>query len=96
MSASKRADARVLDEQIHWSCIMGAVNYDSKLCPTLQSTLRDDDTFRSVAVGAFIVGGAAALGTAAYFLWPQRRPSSVRVTPVIGASDGGVLVSGSF
>jgi hypothetical protein len=98
MSASKRADAQVLRGQIlsyRGSCIVDAANYDVTTCPRLQSALRDDDTFYNVAVGAFLVGTAAALGTAAYFLWPQRRPS-VRVTPVVGAGAGGVLVSGSF
>jgi hypothetical protein len=102
MSASKRSDAQVLATQIlsnRGSCVAGAASYDAARCPTLQTTLHTDDAFHDVAVGAFIAGSAAALGTAAWFLWPQRTPSSgrrIRVTPLVGAGDGGVVVSGSF
>jgi hypothetical protein len=100
-SLSKRADAQTLATQIlshQGTCLHGAANYDAAHCPMLQRTLHADDTFHDVAVGAFIVGGAAALATATYFLWPQRGPSSgqVRLTPVVGTGSASVVVSGSF
>ena len=102
LSASKRTDAAGQAGSIltgHGSCVPGAGNYDAARCPGLQSTLRADDAFHDVAVGAFVAGGAALAGAAAYFLWPQRRPSSgpdLRVTPVVGAGSGGAIFSGSF
>ena len=86
--------------------MISAVNYDPR-CPSLESTLRSDDTWHDVAVGSFLVGGAATLGAAAYFLWPQRRsrrpdresPRVTGVTPILGSGHAdvtGVLVSGSF
>jgi hypothetical protein len=102
MSAGKRGDERGLAGQIlanRGSCVGGAANYDAVRCPTLMSTARADDTFHDVAVGAFIAGSAAAVATAAYFFWPQRALSTgrqIRVTPVVGAGDGGVVFSGSF
>jgi tetratricopeptide (TPR) repeat protein len=102
LSASKRSDAKVLDAQIldhHGTCAGGAGNYDAARCPGLQSTLHADDAFHDVAVGAFVVGSAAAVAAATYFLWPQRTVEldrGVRVTPVMGTGDRGVVVSGSF
>lgn len=103
LSASRRSDARAQGAVIlghGGSCIAGAGSYDTARCPTLQSTLRADDTFHDVGVGALVLGSAAALGTIAYFVWPQRAPTTTgktfRVTPVVGAGDGGLLFSGSF
>jgi len=100
LSAGKRADARVLAAQVvsgHQGCVATAANYDAGSCPTLVSTLRADDTDHDVGVGALLVGSAAAVGAVTYFLWPQRRAASgLRVTPLFGGGDGGVVVSGSF
>jgi hypothetical protein len=101
VSAGKRSDAKVLAGNIVAAgngCASGASNFDAR-CPSLESTLHADDTWHDVAVGSFVVGGAVAVGAAAYFLWPRRRASSegaIRVTPIVGSGDGGVLVSGSF
>jgi PEGA domain len=102
-SAGKRADAVAMGTPIRAagkSCVTGAPNYDSVGCPPLVSTLHADDTFHDAGVGAFIVGGAAAVGAAAYFLWPQRQARrtghALQVTPILGPGDGGVLVSGAF
>ena len=103
LSAHKRSDATSLGASIldaHRSCIPSAANYDSARCPALESAIHSDDTFHNVAVGSFIVGGAAAAGAAAYFLWPERRVPRTgpgfQVTPMVGSGDGGVIVSGSF
>ncbi len=102
LSASKRADAASLAASIvgpapHHGCVSAAANYDAGSCPTLASTLHSDDTYHDVAVGSVLVGSVAAVGAAAYFLWPQRRPvSGLRVTPILGSGDRGVVVSGSF
>jgi hypothetical protein len=101
LSAGKRSNAEVLRTQIldaGHGCVISAGTYDPR-CPSLESTLRSDDTWHDVAVGSFLVGGAAVVASATYFLWPQRRASperAIRVTPILGSGDGGVLVSGSF
>jgi hypothetical protein len=101
-SAGKRSNGGLLSSQIlghGGSCVAGAGNYDAGRCPTLQSDLRADDALHDAAIGAFVVGGAAAAATAAYFLWPQRAQSSgrgLRVTPIVGAGQSAVVLSGSF
>lgn len=102
VSASKRADAasiRALIAGGQGSCVKGAANYDPR-CPDLQSRLHADDVMHDVAVGAFVVGAAAAVGTATYLLWPTSRSATtgrtLRVMPLFGESSGAVMVSGSF
>jgi PEGA domain len=106
LSAGKRSNAEVVRTQIvdvGHGCVISAVNYDPR-CPSLESTLRADDTWHDVAVGSFLVGGAATLGAAAYFLWPQRRAPSGRephgsgggaprvtaVTPILGSGHADI------
>ena len=106
LEASRKSSAQATRGMIlsrGGSCVGGAANQDASGCGTLQSRLKADDAFHDVAVGAFVVGGLAAAGTAAYFLWPVRRPSmgrttgpNLQVTPVFGADSGGAMVTGSF
>lgn len=85
------------------TCIPNVGGYDSK-CPQLQSDANAYVTFRDAAVGAFVAGGVAAAGTALYLLWPSPRPKTagpsvardVRLTPILGPTGNGLLVSGQF
>ena len=108
-SSSKKTEAESARTTLlaaHQSCVSGAPNFaGQQSCSALASKFKADDTFHDAAVGAFIVGGAAAVGTAVYFLWPAKRPGptaqgalrGIHVTPVIaGPKDGGILLSGSF
>jgi len=102
MSAAKRADAasiRALVAAGQGSCVKGAANYDAR-CPDLQSRLHADDVAHDVAIGAFVIGTAAASATAAYLLWPTPRSTragrALRVMPLFGEASGAVMVSGSF
>jgi hypothetical protein len=101
VSLGKRADARAQGALIlgrGGSCVAGAGNYDAARCTPLLDTARADDVFHDVAVGAFVAGSAAAVASAAYFLWPRLAPSGekIRVTPVVGAEGGGAVLGGSF
>lgn len=103
MASGKRSTAdstRALILADRRSCVPAAPNLDTGRCPGLHSDLAASDTFHDVAVGAFIAGGIAAVGTAAYFLWPSRPARAagynLQVTPVFGASAGAVILSGSF
>jgi hypothetical protein len=104
VSAGRRSEASALSTQIvgnHQSCIPGAGNFDSARCGGLHDKLQSYATLHNTAVGAFIAGSAAALGTAAYFLWPMVvRPKStgkaLRLVPAVGPGEAGAVVTGSF
>ncbi len=70
-------------------------------CSRLQSLFGGQSTFRNAAIGSFVAGGALALGTGAYALWPtlsgrSTSGSRVRALPSVGARFGGVMVEGEF
>lgn len=103
MSAGKKSDAQTESALIvkgRQSCVGGAKNFDTARCGELHDKAQAYATFHNVAVGAFVAGGVAAAGTALYFLLPTRPATSVgqalRVTPVFGAREGGLLAAGSF
>jgi hypothetical protein len=109
VSSAKKSDAENTRANLlhaHESCVTGAANFAGQTsCGNVASSFKADDTFHDAAVGAFVVGAAAAVGTALYFLWPVKRTApaaqtglrEIRVTPVVaGSKDGGLLVSGSF
>jgi hypothetical protein len=84
------------------SCVSTWDSYIPKLCASLQSKLNAATTYGNVAIGTFIAGGAAAAGTALYLLWPSPRAAEpsvardLRLTPMLGPTGGGLLVSGQF
>ncbi len=88
----------------HGTCIPNVGGYDYLYCPGLQSDLHAYVTFGDAAVPAFIAGGAAAAGTALYLLWPSPRANTagpaafrdIRLTPILGPTGNGLLVSGQF
>jgi hypothetical protein len=109
VSSAKKSDAENTRTTIlaaRQSCVPGAANFAGQAsCNSLASGFKADDAFHDAAVGALVVGAAAAVGTAAYFLWPAKRPApaaqgglrDLRVNPVIaGPGDGGLVVSGTF
>jgi hypothetical protein len=107
ISAGDRSSASTLSVTIgndHRSCITSAANYDKTNCANLNNDLSRYVTLHNAAVGAFIVGGAAAVGAVAYFVWPMKRTASdaprtagvTQVAPAIGPGTGGLVVSGAF
>jgi hypothetical protein len=79
-------------------------SYDFIFCPVLQDRITASSSFEGAAVGAFIVGGAAAAGTALYLLWPSQgattaglaAPPELRLTPLFGRAGNELVVSGQF
>ncbi|HMA91606.1 MAG TPA: PEGA domain-containing protein [Polyangiaceae bacterium] len=67
-------------------------------CAGLLDQAKTADTSRNIAVGAFVVGGAAAIGTAVYWFWPRRKPLENRVQVMGFAAPSGtsLMVSGKF
>jgi hypothetical protein len=86
------------------TCISYVASYDYVWCPQLVAAGNAANKFYDAAVGAFVVGGAAAAGTALYLLWPSFRTKTaeppaardVRLTPILGPNGGGLVLSGSF
>lgn len=97
----KRGDAHDVSDAIRsaqHSCVTGAGNFDPR-CPQLNDTALSAGTFHNVGVGFVVGASAVAVGSAAYFLWPMltsRRPSALRVSPAMSATDAGLLFSGTF
>jgi tetratricopeptide (TPR) repeat protein len=101
VGASKLSTSRSLNQQIaaaHDSCVPGHLD---PLCSTLQSTASLSDSLEHAGVAVLIGAGAAAVGSALYFVWPESKPRTptaggIRVVPTATATSGGVLLSGAF
>jgi hypothetical protein len=63
-------------------------------CGSLRSLLGRQTTFGNAAIGSFVAGGAVALGTGAYALWPTL--SGVRLLPTAAERFGGMVFEGAF
>jgi hypothetical protein len=85
------------------SCVMGASNYDAR-CAQLSNTGKAGDTLHNVGVGLLVGAGVAAVGAAAYFLWPvssasratMSRRRSLSLAPSVSVTSAGLLISGAF
>ena len=95
---SGAADLRAYITAHSGTCIPNVASYAYDKCPALQGKLNAYVMFGDAAVGAFVVGGAAAAGTALYLLWPSPRPKTgdVRLMPILGPTGSGLLVFGQF
>lgn len=108
LRASKASEAQELHDQIQsksGTCVGGGAGPFVDDCAALASATSTGDTFGTVSLVSFIVGGAALAGMATYLLLPEERPapapapvSSVRVrfSPVVGEGKGGLVVWGAF
>jgi hypothetical protein len=101
VAAGKRAHSRDLSAAIsnaHHSCVANASNYDPT-CSDLNDTALSTKTFHNAGIGLLAGAGAAAVGATVYFLWPASTPSrasTLRVSPTVSVTTGGLLFSGSF
>lgn len=102
-ASSKGSSAAALQQAIvtaRRSCVAGANNFDST-CETLHSTASAATRSNHLGVGFMVGAGVAAVGAAAYFLWPESRPApssgrTFRVVPVASDTDAGLILSGAF
>jgi hypothetical protein len=75
--------------------IPGAVNAAG--CSAVASDLQSQTSLARGAAGALVSGGALAVATASLAAWALVAPTAkVRVTPVVGANDAGVVVMGAW
>ena len=69
-------------------------------CQAVKSALRGQSTLTDAARGSFVVGGLAALGAASLGVWtataPKQQKNSVRVAPLLGTTEGGLTVFGTW
>lgn len=98
----QRTTAEELNKSIidgHRGCRANAPNFDAR-CTDLASASSSADTLHRVGLGLLVGGGAAALGAAAYLLWPSAKPTTsdatLRILPVGTATGGGLLATGTF
>jgi hypothetical protein len=100
---AKGASARALHDAIQGDghdCVTGFVNYDSR-CPELRSAAVAGDTRHGVGVAFTVLGVAAGVAAAGYFLWPKvttraTRPRAQSLVPVASTTSAGLLFSGAF
>lgn len=80
----------------------GLSGQDSGDCSSLKEALGDHDSYANWAVPAFVIGGLAAAGTAAYAFWPRKKANSkpttglIQPVPVLGPKEGGLWLRGQF
>lgn len=83
------------------TCSGGGTEDFVSSCRSLKNATSTGDTFGTVSLVSFIVGGAAVAGMVTYLLIPApkaERPAeaALRWSPVLGVGEGGVVVHGSF
>ena len=94
----KSTDAKTLRGQVGSGSACFA-QPSSPTCVTLQSAADSKNTLSNLAMVSFIAGGAFALTSAGLGVWSASSPktgATVRVAPVVGASQRGILVVGSW
>jgi len=94
----KTEDAKLLRTQVGSGSACFAQPM-SPTCATLQSAADSKNTLSNLALVSFVAGGAFALTSAGLGVWAglsPKRVARVRVAPVVGAGQGGILVVGSW
>ena len=89
------ADAQALQDRS--AC--GSPAQDAGGCDELSKTLSAKDRLSRGALASFVIGGVVALGTASFVVSDRlhaRGGTKVRAAAVIGKSEGGVVVVGSW
>jgi hypothetical protein len=73
-------------------------NSSTSLCEKLKEHRENHDSARNISTAAFVVGGAALVGTAVYWLWPRSKPktATLRVDGMATKNSSWLGVSGNF
>jgi hypothetical protein len=92
----KASDAAALDTKLGSSvsvCTASAASTSTN-CSALHDAVADKGTFSNAAVAGFVTGGVFALATVGLGVWVATSPNAapVRVTPLVGAGTGGVMI----
>jgi hypothetical protein len=66
-------------------------------CASIKDAATSQTTFARAAAGAFVLGGALGLAATGLAVWRAAgSTATVRVTPVVGATERGVFVTGTW
>ena len=104
MRSGRITAAETLSDQIvagDGNCRVGGPAEFATKCKQLLNAAKQGDTFGTLSIVGFSVGGAALLGMGAYLLWPDSRPRdeqarNIRIVPMLGANTAGFSASGVF
>ena len=94
----KGDDVATLSNQVPGRSACGGASPPTA-CGDLRNAAASRDTLSNAAVVSFLVGGTFALVTSGLGIWSAKTPrqtSVVRVAPVAGAGQGGVMILGSW
>jgi hypothetical protein len=98
--AAQHDDADKMAAQIpDTSCENGGSAANTQRCKDLKDANTNGDLLKNIGTGAFVVGGAVALGTVVFALLPTPRRETrqgIRVNPIVTASSGSLWVAGEF
>jgi hypothetical protein len=92
-ASSRQNDADRLAHAADWEC-SGA---GKASCRELRDAHDAVDRNKNLSTASFIVAGAAAVGTLAYWLWPHASAQTgVRAGAAIASQGGAISLTGSF
>jgi tetratricopeptide (TPR) repeat protein len=98
----KATDRLALLGKVGLSGCAHSSNANAADCAPLLNTAKDQSTLRNGAVAAFATGGGLALVTAGLVVWAVKKPAPARdgvqiqVAPALGATERGVMVTGTW
>ena len=106
-ASSKISDETAVRETLtahHGTCNPRWASFNTRVCADIEAMHDAGDAFHNVALGAFLGGGAAVVGTGLYLLWPSPQQTTpkpalardLRLTPVLSPTGSELLISGSF
>lgn len=103
MRSSQITDARAQSKQIianDGNCRANGPAEFVVACDTLLQMAQRGDTFGTLSIVGFSVGGAALLGAAGYFFWPESRPRDEakvwHIVPMMDTQTVGLTAIGAF
>lgn len=96
---SEEDNAKRLSASLGGQSCTGA-NTGTATCSALRDSVNKSDSERNWSTACLVVGSAALVATATYWLWPRKKSpdphSQLRVSAGAGPTSAGLLVSGGF
>ena len=97
ITAAEASSAKIINDA--GNCRPGGPAEFATQCASLLTTAKKGDTFGTVSIVSFAVGGAALIGMGVYLLWPEAKPrdeNAFRIVPMFGPNATGLAASGVF
>jgi hypothetical protein len=97
LANGKASSAREATQALVGTGGTSACAQPSEACQQIAGTLESWTTFKNAAVGSFIGAGALGAATVVYALVAKNPPpTAVRATPVVTATGGALMISGTW